>query len=67
MAPTYAANLASFTFIVSQMLGLDLPYTPEVVEQFLTLGFIVLTPLFTMFRQWWTGRATLLGGRGPAA
>jgi len=67
MAPTYIANVVSFLFVGAQLLGVDIPYTPETVEQFLTLLFIVGTPIFTAIRQVWTGRATVLGAAGPAA
>ena len=63
IAPTYAANGIAFLFLLAQMFGLDIPYTPEEVEGAVTVIGVIFVQLLTMFRQWWTGRATLGGSR----
>ena len=61
IAPTYVVNAVALLFLVSKLLGFDIPYTSTEVENALTLLVILGTPSFTMFRQWWTGRSTLSG------
>lgn len=63
MAPTYLANAVAFLFILSRVLGFDIPYTPAEVENALTVVAVLATPLFSMFRQWWTGKSTWYGAR----
>lgn len=67
MAPTYSFNLGAFVYILAQMFGLDIPYTSEQVELAVAIFGALGVQLFTMIRQLWTGRATILGGRGPRA
>lgn len=67
MAPTYIANAVAVLFIGAQFIGLDIPYTSEEVEVAVTVLLTVGVQLFTMARQWWTGRATLMGTRATAS
>lgn len=67
IAPTYLVNGVALLFMLSQVFGWDIPYTSEQVQSALTILVVLATPIFTMIRQVVTGRATVLGGRGPAA
>lgn len=64
-APTYLVNAVALLFMVSQLFGWDIPYTSEQVQSALTILVVIGTPVFTLIRQVITGRATVLGGRGP--
>lgn len=66
MAQTYVVNAVALLFMLSQVFGWDIPYTSEQVQSALTILVVLATPIFTMIRQVVTGRATVLGGRGPA-
>lgn len=61
MAPTYSLNAITLIAIVLAYFKIDVG--PEALQVTLTTILVIATPLFTMFRQWYTGRSTLAGLR----
>lgn len=61
MAPTYIANLVSFVALA--LTALHIQVAPESLQITVTTLLVIFVPLFTMFRQWYTNRSTLIGSR----
>jgi hypothetical protein len=61
IAPTYLANLVTLIAIVLAYFKIQI--APEALQTTLTTILVIGTPLFTLFRQLWTGRSTLAGTR----
>ena len=61
MAPTFALNAITLISFVLTLLGIHVgnDALQTTVVTILAIG----TPLFTLFRQWYTGRSTLMGTR----
>lgn len=53
--------------MLAQVFGWNMPFTSAEVQNALTVFVVLATPLFTMARQIITGRATVLGAKGPNA
>lgn len=60
-APSFVANAVLVIGVVLQFLGVQI-VEADLQTTITTIGVIVI-PLFTMFRQWWTGRSTPFGTR----
>lgn len=67
MAPTYTVNAVALLFMLSQVFGWNIPFTSAEVQNAVTVFVVLAAPIFTMIRQVVTGRATVLGAKGPAA
>jgi hypothetical protein len=60
-APTYIANLVSVLSLVLTFLGVHVGN--DALQTTVVTVLAIAVPLFTMFRQWYTGRSTLAGRR----
>lgn len=61
MSPTYIANAVMVIMLIVNYFKIDV--APEAVQTTVSTLILVFVPLFTMFRQWYTGRSTLGGFR----
>lgn len=60
-APTYLANAVLVIGLALKLLGIEI--TDAALQTTITTLLMILVPLFTLLRQWWTGRSTIYGTR----
>lgn len=60
-APTFIANSVLVIGLALQAFGIHIADAD--LQTTITTLLAVLVPLFTMFRQWWTGRSNPFGLR----
>lgn len=60
-APTYLANAVLVIGLALQVFGIHIANAD--LQTTITTLLAIVVPLFTMFRQWWTGRSTPFGAR----
>jgi hypothetical protein len=65
MAPSYIA--AAAVLITTLLTRHGQVLNPDDVANALQVDIAIIGSAIVMVRQWWTGRATVLGGKGPAA
>ena len=61
MAPTYIANAVAVISFGLTLLGVHIGN--DALQTTVVTILAIAVPLFSMFRQWYTGRSTLLGAR----
>lgn len=61
MAPTYIANAVTVISLGLTLLGVHVGN--DALQTTVVTILAIVVPAFTMFRQWYTGRSTLLGAR----
>ncbi len=61
IAPTYVSAFATLLVGIAALWGKQIDITS--LTTLLEALVVIVGPLFIMFRQWYTGRSTLLGAR----